>query len=78
MTKKYDYQLGSASFKKLVKRVDALENITLTKLFKKIEPLEGSLKIQLGTVVISFNPDNQEELALIKKVINHFYEGKQE
>lgn len=75
MTEKTDYQMGPASFKKLVKRVDGLENLTLTKLFKKLEPNKESMKIQYGGVLVSFNPYNHEEIRLVKQILDHFNEG---
>lgn len=77
MSDKNDYQLGPAPFKKLVKRVDALENITLTKLFKNLDPTEDSMKIQYGGVLISFNPYNKDEIKVVKRFLDHF-QGEQE
>jgi len=77
MVKEADYQLGPAPFKKLVKRVNALENLTLTKLFKNLDPAKDSMKIQYGGVLISFNPYNYEEIRVVKRFLDHF-QGEQE
>ncbi|MBA7490018.1 hypothetical protein ES702_00552 [subsurface metagenome] len=69
--------LGPAAFKKLVKQVAALENITLTKLFKKIKPSDDSMKIQYGGVLIAFNPYNDEEIKVVKQFFDHLIATKE-
>lgn len=70
--------LGPANFKKLVKRVDALENITITKLFKSLQPSPESFKIQCGGVLVSFNPKKLEEVQIVKQFLEHILSTNEE
>ena len=65
-------------FDALVKRVNALENITLTKLFRNIEPSTDSLKIQYGDVLLAFNPNNKEELKFVNRFFDQFIGDKED
>jgi len=66
-----------ANFTKLVKRVNALEKITLTKLFRNVEPFPDSFRIQYGGVLVAFNPDNKEELKFVKRALDQFMGDKE-